>query len=86
MLYFILIFIQIIIIIDTSFLYKTNRSSERVFDCFHADTIDDFHRQEQPLLRTNYLVPYCRRLLLTDAVNETEGYIENIHTFKSLRL
>ncbi|CAF0832608.1 unnamed protein product [Adineta ricciae] len=86
MLYFILIFVQTTIFIDTSFLYKANRSSERVFDCFHVDTIDDFHRQEKPLLRTNYLVPYCRRLLPTDAVNEAEGYIENNHTFKSLRL
>ncbi|CAF4152073.1 unnamed protein product, partial [Adineta steineri] len=70
---------------DVSFLYN-NHNSETIFDCFYAYMIDELDPDNIPMNQTNYLIPYCRRLLSNDDINEIEGSIENRYTFKNLSL
>ncbi|CAF3787974.1 unnamed protein product [Adineta steineri] len=71
---------------NTSFLYNTNDNSKTVFDCIDSHVIDDRDPNQHVLVRTNHLIPYCRRPLSIDPINKIQGYIENTYTFKSLML
>jgi hypothetical protein len=76
---------MVVTISDVSFLYNGNRTSKTAFDCFYARIVDHIDESKVDFVRTNHLTPYCRRPLLNDSINETQGYIENSYTFKYLR-
>ena len=84
-----LIILSVIITIksDNSFLYNNNNPySQRISDCFYFHSINEYSPDNNLLINTNYLTPYCRRISLNEKWNNTQGFIENNHTFQSLRL
>ena len=79
------LFMIMITISDTTFIYNTNNSLKQDFDCLYANIIEVFNRSDGTFLYTNYLTPYCRRLTLNDLIDDIEGYVENKINFKDLR-
>ncbi|CAF0843443.1 unnamed protein product [Adineta ricciae] len=82
-----ILFVIITIKSDNSFLFNTNNPySQRIFDCFYFHSINEYAPDNNLLINTNDLTPYCRRISIDEKWNDTQGFIENNHTFQSLRL